>query len=135
MRFNERLKNLTTVVMICVSFFVGYLVCSYFTKQDTVVKFYGAKLYYDENGVANKADLEKNLMVDSITKTDTAYMININTASKDELKCLPSVGDKTAENIISYRETSPFKSVKEIMNVEGIGEKTYAKLEKYICIE
>ena len=59
--------------------------------------------------------------------------ININTATFDDLMLLPGIGPALAERIISYRETNgPFTSKEELVNVNGIGNKTYAKLENYI---
>ena len=50
--------------------------------------------------------------------------ININTASVEELTQLQKVGQKTAENIVAYRDANgPFKTVDDLTNVKGIGEK------------
>ena len=62
--------------------------------------------------------------------------ININTATADELDALPGIGPSKAEAIIKYRETeSRFFSPADIMNVSGIGEKTYEKIKDYITVE
>jgi len=62
--------------------------------------------------------------------------ININTASIKELMLLPGVGEKTAEAIISYREANGrFGSAAELMAVPGIGPSLYADAERYICAE
>ena len=55
-------------------------------------------------------------------------LININTASADELKTLSGIGDVTAEKIIEYRSSTAFKSKEDIMSVDGIGNKTYEKM-------
>lgn len=61
--------------------------------------------------------------------------ININTASKSELISLPGIGEVKAQAIIDYREKyGKFYSTEEIMNVKGIGEKTYASLKDLICV-
>lgn len=50
--------------------------------------------------------------------------ININTASVEELTQLQKVGQKTAENIVAYRDANgPFKTVDDLTNVKGIGDK------------
>lgn len=61
--------------------------------------------------------------------------ININTATATELMQLPHVGAKTAERIIAFRkQNGGFKRVEEIMNVKGIGEKTFAKLKPLLSL-
>ena len=67
------------------------------------------------------------------TETVTEEKISINDADKLQLMRIPNVGEKTAESIIVYREENGgFKSLKELMNVERIGEKTYKRLLPFI---
>lgn len=60
--------------------------------------------------------------------------VNINTASVDELKALPGIGEVTAKAIADYRKTKPFKSIEDIKNVTGIGESKYKRIKDYICV-
>jgi competence protein ComEA len=63
-------------------------------------------------------------------------LININTADSNELQKLTGVGPSTADKIITYRnEFGKFKNIEELMNVSGIGEKTFAKLKNAITTE
>ncbi len=63
-------------------------------------------------------------------------IININTANKAELMTLPKVGQVTAERIIRYREEfGEFQTANDIVNVKGIGPKTFEKLKKRITTE
>ena len=77
---------------------------------------------------------------DGLTSADTAPssadtgLININTASADELKSLSGIGDVTAEKIIEYRSSTAFKSKEDIMSVDGIGSKTYEKIKDDITV-
>ena len=60
-------------------------------------------------------------------------VVNINTATSEQLQLLPRVGPALASRIIEFRETSgPFRSVDEIIAVRGIGESSFEKLEPYI---
>lgn len=61
--------------------------------------------------------------------------VNINTASISELTTLPNIGPAKAQNIIDYRESNgKFKKVDDILNVNGIGSKTYETLSDLICV-
>ncbi|WP_005036593.1 ComEA family DNA-binding protein [Holophaga foetida] len=61
--------------------------------------------------------------------------VNINTASVTELMQLPKVGAKTAERIVAYRKQhGGFKRTEELMNVKGIGEKSFAKLRTHLSV-
>ncbi len=60
-------------------------------------------------------------------------LININTATIDQLETLPGIGRKTAERILEHRTKSgSFKRIEELMNVKGIGEKSFLKLKPLI---
>jgi competence protein ComEA len=62
-------------------------------------------------------------------------LINLNTASAAELAALPGVGPKTADRIVEYRKSKgPFKKIEELMNVQGIGEKSFLKLKPQITV-
>ena len=61
--------------------------------------------------------------------------ININTATQTELETLPGIGPSIALKIVNYRrQYGKFKTIEDIKNVSGIGDKKYAKIEKYIKI-
>ncbi len=62
--------------------------------------------------------------------------ININTASKEELMALPKIGDVMSDRIIDYREKNGgFKTIEEIKNVSGIGDKTFENIKDFITVE
>jgi competence protein ComEA len=61
--------------------------------------------------------------------------INLNTATVDQLETLPGIGQKTAERIIEYRTKSGgFKRIEDLMNVKGIGEKSFLKLKPLVAV-
>lgn len=60
-------------------------------------------------------------------------LININTASSEQLQTLSGIGAVIAQNIIDYRNAQgPFKSINEIKNVSRIGDKTFEKIKSKI---
>ena len=62
--------------------------------------------------------------------------LDLNTATQEELDALPGIGPVKAEAILQYREESgPFRTVEEIMEVKGIGEKTLEQLRPYVTVE
>ena len=63
-------------------------------------------------------------------------VINLNTATIEQLETLPGIGTKTAERIIEYRtKAGSFKRIEELMNVKGIGEKSFLKLKPLIVVQ
>jgi competence protein ComEA len=62
-------------------------------------------------------------------------LVNLNAATVEQLETLPGVGRKTAERIIEFRTKSGgFKRIEELMNVKGIGEKSFLKLKPLIVV-
>ena len=62
--------------------------------------------------------------------------ININTADSEELQKLKGIGPSIAERIISFRTSyGDYVTIEEIMEVKGIGEKTFEKIKEYICVK
>lgn len=65
----------------------------------------------------------------------TSFPININTASAEELQQLPNVGPVLAGAIISYRDFhGPFIELGQLMNVSGIGQRTFEALQPMITL-
>ncbi len=64
-----------------------------------------------------------------------AAKVDLNTATGEELESLPRVGPRTAELIIQYREQHDgFEKIEELMNVRGIGERTFLRLRSLITV-
>ncbi|NLV23805.1 MAG: helix-hairpin-helix domain-containing protein [Deltaproteobacteria bacterium] len=62
--------------------------------------------------------------------------VNVNTADIDKLTSLPGIGRKTAENIVTHRQSAGlFKSPEDLLKVKGIGEKNLKKFADLISFE
>jgi competence protein ComEA len=72
---------------------------------------------------------------DGSADSGNTELININTASLEELDSLPGIGSVTAQHIIDYRDTNgPFTTIDEIMDVSGIGPATYDEIKNLITV-
>ena len=62
-------------------------------------------------------------------------VINLNSATALQIADLPGIGVKTAELIIQYRtKNGPFKKIEEVMNIRGIGEKSFLRIRERITV-
>lgn len=69
------------------------------------------------------------------TRVKPPGVVNLNTATVDQLKLLPAIGVKRAQRIVSFRQLKPFRRVVELARVKGIGMKTVRKLKLYLAVE
>ncbi len=72
-----------------------------------------------------------SILLDDIP--DVVPVVNINTADKEKLMLIPGIGEVTAQRILDYRiNNGEFSKISDIMNVRGIGEKTFEEIKNYI---
>ncbi|MCC3863318.1 helix-hairpin-helix domain-containing protein [Terrisporobacter petrolearius] len=86
----------------------------------------------------NATQVVKEGDVNDVNKGESskASQININTATIEELDTLPGVGEATANKIVNHRgESGDFKSIEEIKNVNGIGDKKFEDMKDLICVK
>ncbi len=61
-------------------------------------------------------------------------LVNLNTATKEELMSISGIGESKAKNIIEYRNKNKFTKIEDILNVSGIGESVFEKIKEYITV-
>ncbi|MQA30189.1 MAG: hypothetical protein GEU82_10165 [Luteitalea sp.] len=62
-------------------------------------------------------------------------VVNLNTATVTDLQELPGIGAIVSARIVEYRQKNgPFKKIEELMNVQGIGEKSFLKLRSQVTV-
>jgi competence protein ComEA len=67
--------------------------------------------------------------------SNASGVININTATKDDLETLPGIGPSTAQNILDHRDANgPFQTIENIMDVSGIGEGRFNQIKELITV-
>lgn len=96
-------------------------------------------IYVPEIGEEDKGNLE-NIQVgtsgDAVTKGTSGGLVNLNTATQEDLQTLTGIGPSKADAILEYRETvGKFKEVDELKQVTGIGDKTFERLRDSISVK
>lgn len=101
--------------------------------QDKIHIPYKGEKVDPATNVSGNSTSEKNDA--SSSSSSDGEKININTASAADLQKLNGIGEKRAEQIIAYREQNgDFKKIEDLMQVSGIGEKTFAALKDQLAI-
>lgn len=98
----------------------------------------GQKLYIP----TTEEDVESVLMengeniIQNTNLSGKSKMININKANESELEEIPGVGPSMASKIVNYRkENGEFKSIEDLKNISGIGEKKFEAMREYISVK
>ena len=121
-----------------------------YTKEELEKMLNGEEINYD-NIITDKEILFPDIKNDAVieeetntsnnestkeeSKTEEISIVNINTASIEELDSLPGIGSSKAQNIIDYRNINgKFGSIEEILNVNGIGTAIYEQIKTYITV-
>ena len=101
--------------------------------SSTLAPFVIAMLLLTSASLAAAEQQEKP--VASRASAAPAAPVNLNTATQAQLESLPGIGAATAKRILEYRQkTGTFKKIEELMNVKGIGEKSFLKLKPHVTV-
>lgn len=87
-----------------------------------------------EQSVENKS--EAPVTGSFATASSDEGKVNLNTASETELQTLTGIGPSKAAAILEYRETNGrFREIEQLMEISGIGEKTFEKLKEEVTVK
>ena len=98
-----------------------------------------SKKIYDEMVIMipdseNTCEIVNNFNIDNIEQNTSNGLVNINTASKEQLMNLTGVGESKANAIIEYRNQNKFETIEDLMNIPGIKESMFNKIKNEITI-
>ena len=94
-----------------------------------------AKIIEDEMVININSVNDNSSSGSGMNSTNLSDLININTASLEQLMMLSGIGESKAKSIISYREENGnFKAIEDITKVSGIGQALYEKIKDYITV-
>jgi len=84
-----------------------------------------------------KGETKENPFISqNVAEDPSQKKVNINLATSEELQTLTGIGPSKAESIISYREEQgPFTKIEDLLEVTGIGDKSFEKLREEITVK
>ena len=90
----------------------------------------------EEQAAAEEAGVTLSTSSTEESASESSTLININTATAEELETLPGIGEVTAANIIADREANgAFETIEDITRVSGIGDKKFEAIADLICVD
>lgn len=68
-------------------------------------------------------------------KATPVSVVNINSATVEQLETLPGIGPRAAQRILEFRaKNGGFKRVEDLMKIQGIGERSFLKLKPLVTV-
>jgi len=96
-----------------------------------VIYFYN---FNSNRVISTSVVVDKKLIIDELIP-EFNHVININEASSMVLATLPCIGRRLAERMVASRPKGGYSSVTDLLQIEGIGKKTFATIKPFISID
>ena len=91
--------------------------------------------YKEEICICECPEITNDACININTNSELEKVVNINSATKEDLMTIPGIGESKAEGIIKYREENgKFSNIEEIKNVSGIGDSLFEEIKKLITV-
>ena len=131
----NKTKKVLLLCLLCVVISgVGVLWQQYSEKTDsrpTIVESQELRTHENYYSESEKVDSET-----SVEAASAEGLININTATAEQLQTLSGIGETYSRRIIEYRiKNGEFKTIQDIMKVTGVGRKRFESIKDYICVK
>ncbi len=85
-------------------------------------------------GVITAPPVSAQAKAPTTAPSEASAPLNLNTATQAQLEKLPGIGPSVAARILEYRQKTGFKKVEDLMNVRGVGEKSFLKLKPLVTL-
>lgn len=132
----------TTMSLIFVIVCIIFVVLSKENENTYVIKIESSESTFINENESSDKQIPANESGSALPETEKPVTVqengkvNINTATLDELMTLTGIGEIIGQRIIDYRiENGTFYSIEELLEVKGIGEKSFEKIRDMIVIE
>ena len=144
--FNQGVNNESNVTMLIIDLKGAIKLPNIYTVKEGTILYElinlagGLDVNADVSNINLAAVLTENQMITIPYKkvnnnSQTSDLVNINTATVEELCSLPGIGTSKANSIINYRMNNGFFiTINDIKKVSGIGEELFNKIKEYICV-
>lgn len=107
-------------------------------KPEMVIIVYNKNEVTSNSGsiknVTNDASIVTTTISSKSSKSESNVVVNINTASLEELQTIPGIGEGKAKKIIEYRNDNKFNTIEDIKNVSGIGDSLFEQIKNHITV-
>jgi competence protein ComEA len=110
--------TLYSILLICISFSLGFFID--FNNKNPP--------YNQQTQIINISDNREQ-------QEKNENLINLNTATKEELESLPGIGEKIADDILEYRHINNFTSIYDLKKIKYIGEEKFNNLKKLVVVK
>lgn len=144
--FNQGVNNESNATMLIIDLKGAIKLPNIYTVKEGTILYElinlagGLDVNADVSNINLAAVLTENQMITIPYKkvnnnSQTSDLVNINTATVEELCSLPGIGTSKANSIINYRMNNGFFiTINDIKKVSGIGEELFNKIKEYICV-